>query len=58
MSFPRINCSLRTNKSFREKNDSEHHKEDTPLLALPIDMIDDIIISDCLHLIDLGKYYN
>lgn len=56
MSFARINCPLRTDQSFRNKCDSDHHKEDTPLLHLPIDIVQDIIVSDSLHLIDLGWY--
>lgn len=54
MSFPRINCPLRTDESFRKKSDDGHHKEDSPLLKLPINMVDDIIIADSLHLFDLG----
>lgn len=54
MSFPRTNCQKRTDYSFRTKQDPDHHKEDTPLLRLPINLIDDVIVADSLHLIDLG----
>ncbi|CAH1125480.1 unnamed protein product [Ceutorhynchus assimilis] len=54
MSFPRIDCPLRTDESFRMKTDDGHHKEDSPLLRLPINMVEDIIVADSLHLFDLG----
>lgn len=52
--FPRSNCPKRTNEGFRLKQYDSHHKNDTPLTELPIDMIDDFPIADSLHLIDLG----
>lgn len=58
MSFPRIDCPLRTDQSFRESLDPDHHNKSTPLLELPIDMVKDIIIADSLHLIDLGRVIN
>lgn len=58
MSFPNINCLRRTNESFRNNTDEEHHKEVTPLIELPIDMVEDIIIADSLHLLDLGKKFS
>lgn len=54
MSFPRTDCPLRTDDDFRRKTDSDHHKYDTPLTLLPMNMIEDIIVADSLHLIDLG----
>lgn len=54
MSYPRIHCARRTDNSFRNKVDEDHHKEDTPLIKLPIDLIQDIPIADPLHLLDLG----
>lgn len=54
MSFPNINCSNRTDESFTPKEDLEHHKEDSPLVKLPVNMVEDVIIADSLHLIDLG----
>ena len=44
MSFPRIDCPLRTDEGFRKKSDDEHHKEDSPLLQLLIDIVEDIIL--------------
>lgn len=56
MSFPRHDCPLRTDEDFRLKVDHLHHKFNTPLVELPIDMIKDVIIADSLHLIDLGLH--
>ena len=56
MYFPNIeNPYLRTDQSFRNEWDEDHHKEVTPLLKLPINMVEDIIIADSLHLFDLGN---
>lgn len=52
--FPNSRCPKRTNEDFRRKKYGLHHKTDTPLLKLPIDMIEDFPISDSLHLVDLG----
>lgn len=54
MSFPRINADKRTNISFRNRTNPEHHRENTILEELPIDMIDAFITSDSLHLLNLG----
>lgn len=54
MSYPRFTCNRRTDSQFRTKEDNEHHIKDTPLLALPIDMIDSFIVSDDLHLLYQG----
>lgn len=54
MSFPRIDLPNRTDSSFRNRADPDHHKEDTPLERLPIDLISDFPVADSLHLIDLG----
>lgn len=56
MSFPNISSPLRTDHSFREMLDEDHHKETTPLEKLPLDLVEDIIIADSLHLCDLGKF--
>lgn len=45
---------MRNDKDFREKKYGDHHKIDSPLLKLPINMIEDIPVADSLHLIDLG----
>lgn len=44
----------RTDENFRAKSYGLHHKTDSPLLQLPIDMIEDFPVADSLHLIDLG----
>lgn len=57
MSYPRFDCPRRTNESFRNKTDEDHHKENTPLTDLPIDMVEDFVVADSLHLFDLGIHY-
>lgn len=52
--FPHINAPLRTNEKFRNKEYPEHQRSDTPLTRLPIDMVEDVIVSDSLHLLELG----
>lgn len=55
MSFPRIDCELRTDESFRTRKDPDHHKFDWRCIEkLPIDMVEDFPIADSLHLLDLG----
>lgn len=54
VAFLRSDCPKRNDKDFRSKKDEEHHKIDSPLLKLNIDMVDDIPVCDSLHLIDLG----
>lgn len=52
--YPQISCPNRTDADFRNKKYGSHHKNDSPLLRLPIDMIKDFPVGDSLHLIDLG----
>lgn len=52
------NCVARTDQDFRNKVDDHHHKEDSPLTKLPINMIEDVIVADSLHLFDLGNICN
>lgn len=52
--FCRTGCPPRTDADFRSKKYGSHHKNDTPLLRLNIDMIKDFPVGDSLHLIDLG----
>nr|CAI5844559.1 unnamed protein product [Callosobruchus analis] len=54
MSYPKIDCPKRTDLSFRNKLDVDHHKSHSPLTELPIDMIEDFVVADSLHLLDLG----
>lgn len=44
----------RNDEDFRRKIYGGHHKADSPLLKLPIDMIQHFPVADSLHLIDLG----
>lgn len=54
MVFPDINALKRTDASFRAKEYSDHQRCDSPLTRLPIDMIEDVIVADSLHLLELG----
>lgn len=54
MSYPRTDCTKKTDESFRNRTDPDHHKELTTIEILPIDLIQDFIIADALHLLDLG----
>lgn len=51
---PRTGAALRTNVSFRQRLDDEHHKEISPLERLDIDMVEDFAVADDLHLLYLG----
>lgn len=46
--------SPRTDEDFRGLKYGVHHKIDSPLLKLPIDMVEQFPVSDSLHLIHLG----
>lgn len=54
--FPNLNAAPRTNESFRNKDDAQHHHGETPLTDLPltVDLVEDIVIGDELHLLHLG----
>lgn len=54
VTFQSVDCPKRNNADFREKVYGRHHKKDSPLLALNVDMVEDFPVSDSLHLIDLG----
>jgi len=51
--FTNLRALKRTNKSFREHTDDDHHINQTPLLCLPIDMIK-CFPTDYMHNICLG----
>lgn len=51
--FPERDSRLRTNQSFREKKQEEHHVGVSILEELDIDMVDDVPI-DPMHLVYLG----
>lgn len=52
--FSTKRSSPRTDEAFRRKIYGSHHKMESPLLKLPIDMIEQFPVSDSLHLIHLG----
>lgn len=52
--FPRTECEKRTDQGFRQKEYGQHHKVDSPLLKLPIDMVAQFPVGDALHLIHSG----
>nr|CAI5841914.1 unnamed protein product [Callosobruchus analis] len=52
--YPNKVFAKRTDESFRLKEDEYHHKTDSVILKLPINMIDCFPVADSLHLIDLG----
>lgn len=52
--FPRTECEKRTDDGFRRKIYDSHHKFDSPLLNLNIDMIKQFPVADSLHLLHLG----
>ena len=51
--FPEVNCVPRTHGSFLETELSEHHRGESPLTKLKIDLVDDIVL-DPMHLLYLG----
>ncbi|XP_070396658.1 uncharacterized protein [Dermacentor albipictus] len=51
--FCDMECPLRTDESFREQHDVEHHKGESGLLDLPIDIVNDLPL-DYMHLALLG----
>lgn len=44
--FPKINCPKRNDEDFRAKKYGGHHKADSPLLELPIDMVEQFVVAD------------
>lgn len=52
--FPRTECEKRTDAKFRERLYGSHHKCDSPLLNLDIDMVEQFVVADSLHLLHLG----
>lgn len=54
MSFPILNSERRTDQTFRNRSDPNHHKEDSLIERLPINMISTFRVSDTLHLLHLG----
>lgn len=58
MSFENLNAVRRTDEMFRKREQPLHHKHDSVLEKLNIDMIKSFSIADPLHLLELGKNYN
>lgn len=54
VTFPKTDCPKRNDEDFRLKKYGQHHKYDSPLLELPIDIVNDVPVGDSLHLLDLG----
>lgn len=55
VSFSDLNCTSRTDFDFRNRTDSLHHRENSPLEDLvSIDMIRDFVCADSLHLLEQG----
>lgn len=54
MSFGNINAIRRTDTMFRNREQPEHHKIDSMIEQLNIDMIESFTIADPLHLLELG----
>ncbi|XP_065092744.1 uncharacterized protein LOC135713549 [Ochlerotatus camptorhynchus] len=54
--FPSLRCPLRIDEKFRQKKYGQHHTNQiSPLLRIPkLDMIQDFVVADSLHLLDLG----
>lgn len=54
--FPTLRCPLRNDQLFRQRAYGNHHNgQDTPLLRIPaLDMIQDFVVADPLHLLELG----
>lgn len=51
--FPDSDCPLRTNASFRQQHDSEHHRGTSILVELPLDTVCDVPL-DYMHVVLLG----
>lgn len=54
ISYPVLNAAKRTDESFRERLQPKHHKENSLIEHLGVDMILDFPTSDPLHLLELG----
>lgn len=53
MTYPGLNSLLRTDESFRNKNDEDYHKGNSPLTRLPINIINTVAL-DYMHNVCLG----
>lgn len=52
--FPKTDCPRRTDLEFRNRAIPAHHREHSILESMPINMVDDFIVAEDLHLFHLG----
>lgn len=43
MTYPGLDAPLRTDESFRSKRDEDYHKGNSPLVQLPINIINTVV---------------
>jgi len=53
MTYPGLDAPLRTDESFRNKRDEDYHKGNSPLVQLPINIINTVVL-DYMHNVCLG----
>jgi len=53
MTYPGLDAPLRTNETFRNKTDDDYHKGDSPLIRLPINIVETVVL-DYMHNVCLG----
>lgn len=53
MLFPEVNAAQRTDQSFKEQEDKDHHKGQSSLLGLTVGMVSQFVL-DFMHLVCLG----
>jgi len=53
MTSPGLDAPLRTDESFRSKRDEDYHKGNSPLVQLPINIINTVVL-DYMHNVCLG----
>lgn len=54
MCYARTDCPKRTDMEFRNRTHPDHHNEFSVIEYLPIDLINDFVVADELHLLHLG----
>lgn len=54
MVFPKMDAELRNDQLFRDGQYPDHQQGVSPLIKLPINMVEDVIVADALHLLELG----
>eukprot|EP00102_Acyrthosiphon_pisum_P020919 XP_016658129.1 PREDICTED: uncharacterized protein LOC107883141 [Acyrthosiphon pisum] len=53
MTYPGLNAPLKTDESFRNKRDKYYHKGDSPIVRLPINVTNTVVL-DYMHSVCLG----